>query len=137
MSDESGLINDACSRFVAAWQTGQQPGIEDFLPLESPDMSRSMLRNLLVQLVGIDLEWRWKIAATPDQTVAKKPTGSVSLPLRPRLTDYVARYPLLGPVEQLPNDLIFGEYYARRHYGRPTNPCRIPGRLRGVSSRFG
>ncbi len=46
----------------------------------------------------------------------------VPLPRRPRLADYVARYPLLGPVEQLPNDLIVNEYYARRRYGdRPTH----------------
>ena len=37
MGDESGFIDDACSRFEAAWQTGQQPRIEDFLPAESPE----------------------------------------------------------------------------------------------------
>ena len=42
--------------------------------------------------------------------------------MRPRLANYVARYCLLGPVGQLPNDLIADEYYARRHYGdRPTH----------------
>ena len=30
----SGLIDEACSRFETAWQTGQQPQIEDFLPAE-------------------------------------------------------------------------------------------------------
>jgi hypothetical protein len=40
----------------------------------------------------------------------------------PRLADYVARYPLLGPVEGLPDDLIVNEYYARSRYGdRPTH----------------
>ncbi len=133
---QSGLIADACSRFEAVWQTGQQPRIEDFLPAQSPDKSGATLRNLLVQLVGIDLECRWKTAGVPSQqeTVARQPAGidaqaacpdvsesSLSLPPRPRLADYVARYPLLGPVEQLPCDLILCEYYARRRYGdRPT-----------------
>ena len=47
---------------------------------------------------------------------------AVPLPLRPTLADYVARYPLLGPAEQLPSDLIVNEYYARSHYGdRPAH----------------
>ena len=61
----SGLIDEACSRFETAWQTGQQPRIEDFLPAESPDKSGATQLNLLVQLVGIDLEWRWKTADMP------------------------------------------------------------------------
>ena len=124
MGDESGMIDDACSRFEAAWQTGQQPRIEDFLPAETPDISRVTLREILVSLVGIDLEWRWKKACEPglQETVAKELAGNDVLPLRPRLSDYVARYPLLGPVEQLPCDLIVDEYYARRRYGdRPTH----------------
>ncbi len=130
MSDGSGLIDDVCSRFEAAWQTGQQPRIEEFLPAESPNKSGATLRNLLVHLVGIDLEWRWKTAdmAARQQTVAEQPAypdvseSTVLLPHRPRLADYVARYPLLGPVEQLSCDLIVDEYYARRRYDdRPTH----------------
>ncbi len=73
----SGLIDEACSRFEAAWQTGQQPQIEEFLPTASPDTSDRALLNLLVQLVGIDLEWRWKTAGAfaETQSVAKEPAG--------------------------------------------------------------
>ena len=126
----SGWIDEAYSRFEAAWQAGQQPQIEKFLPAESPDKSETTLRNLLVQLVGIDLEWRWKTAHLPAETQsfvkqAAYPDVSEStllLPRRPRLADYVARYSLLGPVEQLPNDLIVNEYYARSCYGdQPTH----------------
>ena len=161
---QSELIGQACSRFETAWRTGGQPRIEDFLPAGSQDENGRILLDLLQQLVGIDVEWRWKTAATPEETQAieKMPsppaplpsTGegsetrsprpghhvpmvagegqgvravdasfrSLSLPFRPRLADYVARYPLLGPVEQLPNDLIVTEYYARCCYGdRPTH----------------
>ena len=38
------------------------------------------------------------------------------------MADYVARYPLLGPVEQLPCDLVLGEYQARHRCGdRPSH----------------
>ena len=126
----SGWIDEACSRFETAWQTGQQPRIEEFLRAESPGKNRATLLNLLVQLVGIDLEWRWKTAPMPAETQSfaglegfpDVSESSLLLPRRPRLADYVARYSLLGPVQQLPKDLIVNEYYARRRYGdRPTH----------------
>ena len=40
----SGLIDEACSRFETAWQTGQPPRIEEFLPVESPDKLGPALR---------------------------------------------------------------------------------------------
>ena len=159
MSAESGFIDDACSRFEAAWQTGQQPRIEDFLPAELPP--GAALRDLLMALVRIDLEWRWKVAgvspeALPTASGSPLPPGEGqgvraadsprlpregqgvraadsphpsgegqgvrAFPPQPRLSDYAARYPSLGPVEQLPTDLIVDEYYARRRYGdRPTH----------------
>ena len=124
----SGFIAEACDRFEAAWCEGRQPRIEDFLPPVTPDQDPATLHRLLVQLVGIDLEHRWQMAT---ETIDWKPAGgeptaaapeTVPFPLRPRLADYVARYPVLGPVEQLPLDLIIDEYYARRRYGdRPTH----------------
>ncbi len=128
---QSVLIDETCSRFEMAWQTCQQPRIEDFLSAESPDKSQAPQRSLLLHLVGIDLECRWKTADMPSPpaplTLAGEGTtdaseSSVPLPRRPRLADYVARYSLLGPVEQLPDDLIVNEYYARCRYGdRPTH----------------
>ena len=88
------------------------------------------------ELVGIDLEWRWKTsAATADQTatfdgaeagevrtVQYEQPETALLPRRPRLADYAARYPMLGSVEQFPVDLLVGEYDARCRYGdKPTH----------------
>ena len=137
---QSALIDGTCSRFETAWRNRQQPRIEDFMPAESRDSTETTLRSLLVHLVGIDLEWRWKTADVPAETIpnsprppgdqqrasaidSPRPLGDAQgvrgtnsplppgegqgvrvnpLPPRPRLADYVARYPLLGPVEQLP-----------------------------------
>ena len=57
-------IDEAWPRFEAAWQAGQPPRIEDFLPAESRDQSAATQRSILVDLVGIDLDWRWKTADT-------------------------------------------------------------------------
>jgi hypothetical protein len=67
---ESALVDETCSRFDMAWRTGQQPRIEDFLPAESSDKTEATQHSLLVHLVGIDLEWRWRMAdAARQQTV--------------------------------------------------------------------
>ncbi len=128
--EESGarFIDEVCGRFEAAWQQGRQPRIEDFLLPAAPDKDPATLHRLLVQLVGIDLERRWRTAA---ETAKRRPAGGQSAPAapqpalfppQPRLADYVARYPALGPLEELPLDLIADEYYARCRYGdRPTH----------------
>ena len=76
------MIDEACSRFETAWQTSQQPRIEDFLPAEAADKSSGALLNLLVQLVGINIEWRWKTAdrAARQQTVGQTLTPCPSPP---------------------------------------------------------
>jgi eukaryotic-like serine/threonine-protein kinase len=133
----SGLIDDTCSRFETAWGNGQRPQIEDFLPAQSSTVNEAAQFALLAHLVGIDLEWRWRTAQLPttQQAVADMPTASVEgqdgrhsavsdivLPRRPRLAHYVARYPQLGPIADLPIELIVDEYYVRRRHGdRPTH----------------
>ena len=130
----SGFIDDVCGRFEAAWKAGQRPKIEDFLPSpfsESSETSPATLQQLLLSLVAIDLEMRWKTAnetgqwqppsGEPAETVAHQPPRATPLaeplPNRPRLADYVARYPALGPLEGLPVGLVHDEYYARRRNG--------------------
>jgi tRNA A-37 threonylcarbamoyl transferase component Bud32 len=101
-------------RFEVAWQGGAVPAIGAFLPPERPgDGARR--RELVQELVKIDLEYRWR-RPNPD------PAGCGSWPARPRLEDYVRRFPDLGPAERLPVGLIGEEYRVRQRWGdRPAH----------------
>ena len=69
-------------------------------------LRRGGRRRLLRELVKIDLEYRWR---------GNPPAGA--FPVRPRLEDYVARLPSLGPLHELPIELIVEEYRVRRRWG--------------------
>src|SRR5262245_32956065 len=94
--------------FDQAWQAGQPPSLEQVLLSNSAGKGR---RALLEELVRIDLGWRWRHAAHG------RSSGTDSLPVRPRLEDYVQRYPELGPLDQLSAELIGEEYWVRRRAG--------------------
>jgi serine/threonine-protein kinase len=78
--------------FEEAWRNGSAPAIDQFMMPGN--------RPLLEELVKIDLNYRWQ-----------RRVNCL------RLEEYVVRYPLLGPVEQLSLPLIGTEYWARRRYG--------------------
>jgi tRNA A-37 threonylcarbamoyl transferase component Bud32 len=76
-ADRLEQIIAVCDRFEAAWLTGQQPNIEDYL---SGDQSSR--RAVLVELLRIDLEYRIK--------------SGIPLPLE----TYIARFPELAEGEE-------------------------------------
>src|SRR5262245_34346001 len=90
------------SQFDRAWQAGAAPRIEEFLGRAS-DATAS--RQLLEELIKVDLEYRWRQAAGPDGAQ------------RPRLEDYLSRFPVLGPLERLSAALIEEEYRVRQRWG--------------------
>jgi serine/threonine protein kinase/Tol biopolymer transport system component len=95
-------------RFEEAWRNGT-PRIDDFLPHSTAKQAASRQR-LLLELVAIDLECRWRRAAGSE---ADK---------RPRLEDYAVRYGELRLLERLPLELIGHEYRVRHCCGdRPTH----------------
>src|SRR5260370_4961069 len=89
-------------RFETAWQEGTPPAIADFLP-----PVRAEHQDLLSELVMIDLEYRWRGPA--------RSAGSLSR--RPRLEDYVERFPDMGSLQFLSVELIGEEYRVRRRWG--------------------
>lgn len=107
--------------FDHAWQRGPAPRIEDLLQGQTRDR-----RPVLEELVKIDLEYRWRRAASGNGGAAG------ALPARPCLEDYVARYAELGRLEALAPELIAAEYRVRQRWGdRPARSdyaARFPGK---------
>jgi len=99
MSDLSD--EDAIERFESAWEESEA-AIDAFVPEEASD---SRLATLL-ELVIIDLEFRWKRATSPNGT-----NGEV----RP-IEHYVQRFPELD-VSSVRDKLIEEEFTIRRRYG--------------------
>lgn len=92
-------------RFEEAWRDAGSCEIANFLDHSSDESGRHRTR-LLVELICIDLEFRWKTCPKTR---------------RPRefafLEDYAARYSELGPLDQLPLELIGEEYRVRCQWG--------------------
>lgn len=133
----TGQIDMICDRFEGVWRGGKQPRIEEFLGDETLEKGPTRLRELLVQLVMVDLEWRWKSPAV--ETISSKQASEstagiteVRLPSKPRLEHYCERYPALGAADQLPDEMIVAEYQARHRWGdKPSHDeyqQRFPGK---------
>lgn len=143
-------IDVQCDRFEAAWQMGP-PKIEDHLAAWPGHERAAERRQLLQELVHIDLESRWRASAgTPEAdnggAAGWVPGGSShvnGLPVRPQLEDYLNRYPELQVMEQARLELVIAEYRIRQVWGdRPRyedycNRFSFPGldrRLRNVAA---
>jgi tRNA A-37 threonylcarbamoyl transferase component Bud32 len=93
----------AILRFERDWRRHGPCEIADYLngPPDSPDRHR-----LLVELICIDLEFRWR-------------TPAIGEPIT--LDVYVESFPVLGSLDRLPLELIGEEYRARTLWGdRPS-----------------
>jgi hypothetical protein len=97
-------------RFEEAWRSEGPPEIADFLD-DPPRLSSPERRRLLVELIAIDLEFRWRDGR-------RCPSSHE----RVVLEDYFARFPELTSLGPLPLDLIGEEYRVRRRWGdRPSH----------------
>ncbi|MEX2026200.1 MAG: hypothetical protein WEH44_02850, partial [Pirellulaceae bacterium] len=96
---------DAIARLENAWRSGRKPAIAAILRDAVEAGTESDLRELAIELVKVDLEYRWRAAQARGRRSALK------------LEAYAGRLPVLGPVAQLPLDLIAEEYRVRRRFG--------------------
>ena len=108
----SAEIDAICDRFEAAWTASQEPKIEDLSPADTYTQ-----RQLLVELVSLDLAYRWQRASDRDAATIEHngtPAGKPShLSWKPRPEEYLSGYPELGPPADLPVSLIAVEYRTR------------------------
>ena len=116
----------------ASKATGHKPtpDLVDYFPSSPPP------RDFVIELVKIDLEFRWRYA---EQLAASEAVmGAQPVPLGnggeqpssmttgswrrcPRLEDYLAQFPILGDAGAVSNDLILHEFHIRCRFGmRPT-----------------
>lgn len=126
----SGLI-EYLERFEQAWQGDRPPDLAEFLSTSARGVTDpTTRRQLLEELVKIDLEYRWR----PES--ARK-----LLPARPTLEQYLTLYPELLPAGHLSADLVVEEYRVRwRHGDRPGHEAyaqRFPSQAAEVHSLLG
>lgn len=139
----AGEIDGVCEAFEAAWESGRTPRIEDYL-LQVGGAGLAPSREILAELVMIDLERRWCINrdGTRDSKASDEETAVAigDIPERPRLEDYVARFPALGPLAELTDEMICHEYRVRHRFGdRPGQGeylRRFPGRAAELVARL-
>ena len=104
-------IDDLCHEFESQWSSGSPPSIDGFVQKWRQDFAddEGWLPRLLVELVMLDLEYRWRRGGSAGD--------EGSFPTRPRLTDYASRWPQLGEPRDWPLDLVKHEYRVRRLAG--------------------
>lgn len=114
-------VESQIEHFEAMWHEGSTPVIDDFLqPMTLSDDER---RQLLRELVMIDLEYRWRRCANDStKRINAEATRGVDTNDAPRLRDYIKRFPELGPVDEVPIELVANEYRVRHRWGdRPSH----------------
>lgn len=123
----SSQLEQTCDAFASAWQSGDSPDILEHLNTAAPTGS-PIRSQLLIELVLIDLERRWRRSARTDTfersdspTARKDGAASTFDVLHPRLEDYLKDCPELGTLDQLPVEMIATEYRVRHDWGDRPN----------------
>ncbi len=117
---------DLLEEFEAAWHCGQPPTVMGFLHSRlaaSQHIDPSVYRQLLEELVKIDLECRWRHVDRPlaDSDSSSALSSPALMTHGPLLDVYLCDCPQLGSGEQLSVALIAEEYRVRQRWGdRPT-----------------
>jgi len=111
------VLSERVERFIDAWEeTGEPPPLADYLPA-SPAALRRMA---LVELIKVDLEYRWRDRRLPR-----------------RIEEYLADFPELAVADRLPCDLIYEEYHVRRQSGDDVDVQQYFDRFPGQSDELG
>jgi len=95
------LLASQLETFIAEWEAGgEAPDLSQFLPADPPELRRMAL----VELIKIDLEYRWQHREMPK-----------------RIEQYVDEFAELRDHAGVPSDLIYEEFHVRRMAGEQVN----------------
>jgi eukaryotic-like serine/threonine-protein kinase len=97
-SDSRKQLEDVVARFEAAWQRGERPALEAYLPAEE-----ALRLAVLQELVHTDLEYAWKAG------------------LGTRVESYLERFPELCSHDQFVLELIAAEWQHRVRLQEPVS----------------
>ncbi len=112
----SRMLESVYDRFESAWRSGSEPSLDEFV---EDDWDENRRRDVLHELMLIDQEHRWRKSkrSTISRSTTSPRNDEREFPARPMLEDYLARWPLLGAIEQLPQTSILQEFRLRCDVG--------------------
>jgi WD40 repeat protein/tRNA A-37 threonylcarbamoyl transferase component Bud32 len=116
MNPPVSRATEVLDRFESAWNSDAPPGIDAFWAAVRADLADAERPAVLADLVKLDLGCRWRLASAPTGSSDLSPVPG-NLPLSPRLENYAARLPDLGPPETWAPALIAEEYHVRHRWG--------------------
>lgn len=123
VAPSTSRIDEIADKFEEAWKLETPPAIEAFLE-QVPTSDR---RALLLELVMIDLECRWRYGASRDLSAGVSFDGdavSISrVAARPRLGDYGGLFPELGCIDELPPEVLSHEQRVLERWSDVSTRC--------------
>lgn len=109
------VLTQAMERFVSDWESRQSPpNLEDYVSVADPQH-----RFLLIELIKIDLEFRWQQFNFPK-----------------RILEYLDDFPILEEPE-VPVDLLYEEFHLRRQNGFEVDPAEYINLFSTANSQLG
>jgi len=98
---ESFHVERVLDDFEEAWRRERKPDLSEYLSaLPVGSANPTLRRQLLAELVMVDLWHRWNQTGGHGQTTAD------GLPSRPAVEDYLRRYPELGTSDDVPLEVV-------------------------------
>lgn len=115
----SQALDHLADEFDQQWRSGSRPNLAQFI--ERSGVAPPLRQELLFELISIDMEYRWRAAAS-------NPADARGTP--PLLRDYATAWPELSDA-QLPASIVAEEYRIRHRWGDAPDQAAYLNRFAG------